>query len=388
METQTTTGADSAAAQKPDAAGSDNVTGAERVKRFIEASKARRNAEAKPAKEENPPANESDGADANSPDGAQPEAATDHQSQETQADAETAPDSDEAVLSQFHPKAKEAIQKRIGSYAARAKAAEEKVKSLEAKAAEADTLRQQYAQLQQEQANRKPDETRRAVQHNVDPSDPTLAINDEAGLASLRDDAQETLMLYDRHRRLIDRAIDDGSTTVKIKINGKEGEYPIEDVEAWRDLAIKVTTKSIPARARFLKEKQEHDEKAKAILPEAFDRNRPEYQSYQGVMRANPEIAASPRAAVLVALMVRGHKAMQSDWEAAQAASAKKKPDEKPPDLGESSAASGKVSQRTSGGMVTLDREIREAEKRYEGSGSMADRTTLERLRTRRKGAK
>ena len=385
MDTQTTqTGTDTAHSQNSEAGGSDNVSSDQRRQQFIEAARARRDAAAKPAKEQTAPAKEPD-ATPEAPAGeTNPEATPTDQAKETQPDnADSAPESEESVLSQFKldPKAQYGINKALRRYADKTKHA---IAERDALKKEAETLKSQLAQVQQQATQQKPAEQAAPVRPpTLDPSDPAANANSEEDLVKLQTEAKDTLLLYDRARRDIDRAVDAGEE--KVVIAGKE--YEVSVLESARELAIKVIGESIPKRQKYLQEKTQFDQYAKSINPDAFDSSKQDAIEVRGFLQANPEILASSKANLIAALVIKGKRALEAEQKAATEKSAvKKAPEQKPPDLGESSAAVSKTTERSSG-TSHLDKEIREMQRRYSESGSMEDRTKLERLKTARRKA-
>lgn len=297
----------------------------------------------------------------------------DAQATKTQPEPEgEALDDDAEVLSNFSAKAQEKINKRIAAINAEKKAAEEKAAQLEARTKELEA-----------KLNAVPETP--PVQTDVVPAqggDLAANVHDEAGLQKLSKDAQQALKWVEDNGQKVIRAIANDLTTVEI--DGKE--YTVEDIKAIQRTATETLNKAIPARQAFLQQRQTLVAQARQKFPELFDKSKPEYQQAEFVRRQTPQILSIPNHELLIGYALRGLKAEAAEQEAAAKAKQAKPAEAKPPSLGDSGAAAPKP-KTALGANATLKRELEEAKKAYESSGSMQDRIHLERLKQRLKAA-
>ena len=283
-----------------------------------------------------------------------------------------APDEDAEVLSQFPVKAQEKINKRIAAINAEKKAAEEKAAQLEARTKELEA-----------KLNAVPDVT--PAQTEAAPtqgSDLASNINDEAGLQKLSKDAQQALKWVEDNGQKVIRAIANDLTA--IEIDGKE--YTIDDIKAIQRTATDTLTRAIPARQAFLQQRHTFVAQARQKFPDFFDKAKPEYQQIEQVRRQIPQISSIPNHELLLGYAMRGLKAEAAEMEAAAKAKQAKPAEAKPPALGDNGAAAPKP-KTAMGANASLKREVEEARKAFDSSGSMQDRIHLERLKQRLKAA-
>jgi hypothetical protein len=295
----------------------------------------------------------------------------------TPEDSDTAPeDGDAEVLSQFPEKAQEKINKRIKALNDAKKAAEEKAANLEKKAAELEA-----------KLNEAPPPEASAVNAPAPNSNSSLveSVHDEAGLRKLEGDAQTALTWIQTNSDKIIRAIAQESPTVEL--DGKE--YTLDQVKTIQRVASETLTLGIPARRNFLQQRQSSVEQAKKKFPEFFNRSAPEYQQAQAILGQYPQLASLPNRELLLGYALRGLKADMAEQEAAAKAKQAKPAEaaKKPPMMGDSGAAASKP-KTGSGANAVLKREVEEARKAFEESGSMESRIRLELARQKLKTAK
>ncbi len=301
------------------------------------------------------------------------EAKPEDQAEQTQPETEgEALDDDAQVLSQFPAKAQEKINKRIAAINAEKKAAEEKAAQLEARTKELEA-----------KLNAAPETPPAATDATpTQGGDLAAHINDEAGLQKLAKDAQQALKWVEDNGSKVIKAIANDQATVEI--DGKE--YSVDDIKAIQRTAAETISKAIPARQAFLQQRQTLVAQARQKFPELFDKTKPEYQQAEFVRRQTPQILSIPNHELLIGYALRGLKAEAAEQEAAAKAKQAKPAEAKPPSLGDTGAAAPKPKVAT-GANATLKREVEEARKAYESSGSMQDRIHLERLKQRLKAA-
>ena len=283
-------------------------------------------------------------------------------------DSDTAPeDSDAEVLSQFPEKAQEKINKRIKALNDAKKAAEEKAAAAEKKAQELEAkLNEAPSPEAPAVATATPASTGNSLVESV---------HDEAGLKKLEGDAQTALNWIQTNSDKIIRAIAQESPTVEL--DGKE--YTLENIKTIQRVASETLTLGIPARRNFLQQRQSSVEQAKKKFPEFFNRSAPEYQQAQAVLGQYPQLASLPNRELLLGYALRGLKAEMAEQEAAAKAKQAKPAEaaKKPPMMGDSGAAAPKP-KTGSGQNAVLKREVEEARKAFEESGSMESRKRLE----------
>lgn len=315
---------------------------------------------------------------------AEPEAQATKTQPETEGEAL---DDDAEVLSQFPAKAQEKINKRIAAINAEKKAAEEKAAQLEARTKELEAKLNAVPEATQAQS---------AVQPEVNSL--TANINDEAGFKQLVEAAKEAdtalrpieVRFAVAAASLYESAEAEGRTVtpeelgnLTLSVNGKTVKY--SDIEYQRK-AITSVPSAIDARRGFLQQRQTLVAQARQKFPELFDKSKPEYQQAEFVRRQTPQILSIPNHELLIGYALRGLKAEAAEQEAAAKAKQAKPAEAKPPSLGDSGAAAPKP-KTALGANATLKRELEEAKKAYESSGSMQDRIHLERLKQRLKAA-
>lgn len=291
-------------------------------------------------------------------------------------DSDTAPEGEDAeVLSQFPEKAQEKINKRIKALNDAKKAAEEKALAAEKKAKELEAKLNEAPPPEAPAAVATPPSTGNSLVESV---------NDEAGLKKLEGDAQTALNWIQTNSDKIIRAIAQESPTVEL--DGKE--YTLEQVKTIQRVASETLTLGIPARRNFLQQRSSSVEQAKKKFPEFFNRSAPEYQQAQAILGQYPQLASLPNRELLLGYALRGLKAEMAEQEAsAKAKQAKPAEAAKPPMMGDSGAAAPKP-KTGSGQNAVLKREVEEARKAFEASGSMQDRIRLELARQKLKTAK
>lgn len=358
MEVQTTEGEVSTTPGKQNAEGKEQSQGLSEkdlAKRFLEEDRARKPAtERKPrrpaAKPDTKPEAESTSQDEDvtiaeeetdaGADSAQP-------AKETQGgDAEPAPspDEDEEVLSKFHPDTQARLRKRFKSLTDAKKAAE----------SQAETIRQQASQLQTEYNRQLAEVSQRqpaAPAEASDPNDPASSIYDENGLGQLEKEAKAMIRLYERNRRKIDQASEQGQTS--ITLDGKE--YEMDVLERGYDGALIVRDEHVPNRRKVLQQRTQQVgvamEHARAVAPQLFVPNSPEQLQAQSIFRANPDLAKNVNAPTIIAYMTLGIEAWNAKQKAANSNGDGKKPEPaKAPNLGGGAAAPGKVARPEGGG--------------------------------------
>lgn len=371
MENQTTEGADSALPQNNEAAVATTTATSlsieDLAKRFsseqVATSKSAKpegatKASAPKTQETEPEARDTQ---ADATEEAQPNETRDADEPEADKPAE-----DDEVLSQFRDKAREQIAKRFSSYAERLKST---TAERDAKAQEAQVLRQQLAQVQQEYA-------KVAQQAPVaeDPDNLAASINDEAGLTKLERDATETIRFFDRHRRVIDRAADREET--QVEIDGKA--YSIDALERSYDLAKRVKEEQVPSRRQSLQVKQQAIQQsasaAQQVLPKMFEQGSEEANIALQYIQANPKLRDLEDSPRLLAFAIKGLQAWQKEQKAAKpadATAAAKKATPKAPNLGEGGSAPVR-SSRDSDAPVAK-KQAAEALNRLKSSGSTSD---------------
>ena len=291
---------------------------------------------------------------------------------------ETAPDdSDAEVLSQFPEKAQEKINKRIRELNAAKKAAEEQAAATAAKVAELE------AKLKT--ATEAVPEAPAAAAVGAVPGANGLAesVNDEAGLGRLENDARTALTWIQTNSDKIIRAIAHESPSVEI--DGKE--YTVEQVKAIQRVATETLTLGVPARRNFLQQRATAVTQAKEKFPEFFKRDTAEYQQVQTILGQYPQLASLPNRELFLGYALRGLKAEAAEQEAAaKAKQAKPAEAKKPPMMGDTGAAAPKPKTAT-GANAVLKREVEEARKTFEESGSMQDARRLEVARQKLRAA-
>lgn len=303
------------------------------------------------------------------------EATAEDTATKTQPDTEAeAPDDDAEVLSQFPVKAQEKINKRISEITAEKKTAEERAAAAEARAKELEA-----------KLNAVPDTTpAQTTESNTPSSGGDLAgnIHDEAGLVKLGNDARNALKWVEDNGHLVIKAIANDQSS--IEIDGKE--YSVDDIKAIQRTATDTLSRAIPARQAFLQQRQTFVAQARQKFPDFFDRSKPDYQQIEQVRRQIPQITSIPNHELLLGYALRGLKAEAAEQEAAAKAKQAKPAEAKPPSLGDAGAVAPKP-KAAMGANATLKREVEEARKAFESSGSMQDRIHLERLKQRLKAA-
>jgi len=317
MDTQTAeSGADSASSQNQEAA----VTTEENQAYSIEDLARRFSSEAKPAKAEAAPKPE-EAATEETP-STNADSAAEPEPKETQAEgdaSEPEQESDE-VLSQLSEKARERVNKRIGSYVYKLKTTQAELSAAKeaaaAKAKEVEAMQQQVAYVQQEYAKVANGNQRTSAS---DPSDPTSTINDVNSLTKLEEDAKSTIRLYERHRRAIDAAAMNRES--EVEIDGKM--HSISLLEDSYDLAKQLREEKIPARLKHLQVREQTIQHswglAKQVLPSITEPNSPEAVEARNYVASNPALREFADTPFLMACAVRGFK----DWKKEQDAKAK-----------------------------------------------------------------
>lgn len=356
---------------------SDNVTEGDRILQFLESAKAAPATE--PEDNPEPPPVEPTG-DEEEEEVAETEAADGDENSDEEADQE--PDQEEAeegdspeqseeddVLSQFHPKAREKIQKRFDKLAAEKKAALDELTALKA----------QVAQLQQPNQQQ-------PVPVPVDPNDPTSGVFDQAGLAKIAQDAQAALEFVTRHAPKAVRAMANDESAIEIEDGGKVYTFTIEQFQGIQRNALATLQQRVPQRAAWLQQRAAFQQQAQAKFPEFFDRAKPEHQQFEAVKRSFPQLASMPNSELLVGYALKGLKAEAAEAEAAKT-KAKVEKAKKPPALAGESAAPAKVLDKKASGVIGLRKEIEAVTKRYRETGSEEDRIKLDLLQRRHRAA-
>ncbi len=348
----------------------ENMTMADYVAADI---KRRAEAQAEPTKPVEPAAKEAPSVDAEVTAEATTDAAVQEEAKPAEQGAEAESDTED-VLSNFTPKAKEQIQKRIGVLTARAKEAEEKAK---AEAEEKAQLLTKLEQLSQQQAQPVPV----PVILGDDPNDLAAKATTPAEIAKVEQSAREMLDLIEENEHLIARAIARDEETVTLS----DGQvYKVDSIPKAKRQAKAHIERYVPARRQFLQQRQTAVEAAKGKFPALFKADSEEHLAFQSAIQQTPALRHVPNAELLYGYALRGLKAEKAEQEAA-AKKAKVEPASAQPAKASSDTAATSAATRTSktGSAATLrdlEAKLAAAKKEMERTGSMQAFTTITKL--------
>lgn len=342
---------------------------------YVAADKRRRaEAQAEPTKPE-PAAKEAPTVDATPEAEATPDAAAEEPAKPDEQGAETDPETED-VLSNFDPKAKEKIHKRIGVLTARAKEAEEKAKAAADEKAQLLAKVEQLSQQQQQQPEPVP------VILGEDPNDLAAKATTVAEIDKVEQSAREMLDLIDKNEHLIARAFARDDETVTLS-DGQT--YKVASIPQAKWQAKAHLDKYVPARKAFLQQRQTAVEAAKGKFPALFKADAEEHLAFQSAVRQTPALRHIPNAELLYGYALRGLKAEQAEQEAA-AKKAKVEPASAQPAKAASEVvAAGTPARSGKGGTAAAKRELEAklaaAEKEMERTGSMQAYSTITKLK-------
>ncbi len=197
---------------------------------------------------------------------------------------QSSPDEADAGISD---KAQAKIDKRISSYAARAKAAEERAREIEQSV---ETLQSEKAKLQ-EQIEKAGTETLLA-------GDPLADVVSKGELIERRKQFRDW-------RRWASRNMDGGTFSFG---NGKEQEYTAEEVQRIHDNAEDMLEIHIPAREQYLENHSRFEQMVGEQFPEWSEPSSKAYQENMEVVRQMPELKRFPNWKQLVSVFRLGYQ--------------------------------------------------------------------------------
>lgn len=243
-----------------------------------------------------------------------PEAEAQTETEETVEKAEPeAEEKADEVLShetQLDTKLQEKINKRIGREVAKRKVLEEEVAQLRAQISA-------------------PEEKVTTVTVPVPANMPLAEVTD---LAALQEVQRQAKFMQRTAEELLDRDdINEGVVYGERKYSKAELKAIVRDA--------KVTLEDhVPVRAQFLSDQQTAKQKTLEQFPYLKDRTSAEYMEHQAALRANPWLRSQPNADWIVAVQLKGTKAMAA--EAAAKTTVPKKPATKPKPAGDQTVTS------------------------------------------------
>lgn len=194
----------------------------------------------------------------------------------------------------------------------------------------------------------------------------------EQGLASLEQQARDSMDLYMRNLVLIQAAKANEQKEVELD-DGRT--YAVEVLKPAYEKAVKLLNQEIPAKRQVKQQaRQQSVGFAQQLLPKMFEQGSEEANIALQYIQANPklrELEDSPR---LLAFAIKGLQAWQKEQKAAKpadATAAAKKTTPKAPNLGEGGSAPVR-SSRDSDAPVAK-KQAAEALNRLKSSGSTSD---------------
>ncbi|HYB97519.1 MAG TPA: hypothetical protein VEC57_00100 [Candidatus Limnocylindrales bacterium] len=281
--------------------GADNLTGAQAAALFLKKEQA--NSESAPTAEQEV-AEKSEGANPaaeEEPKGTsaetQPEAEASAEIQNTESETEEASD-DLSQSTTLTPEQKAAFQKIVNRETVKRKALEAQLQGVQA----------QLADMQAAQTH-----SPQVAAPAIPDGSPLAKVEDIAGLQKLHADAKEAIRFAED---ALERARDgeqlpEGWTKESLRQIRREAQAHLDDY--------------IPARAAFLQQRHNADQKAFEKFPFLRDRTAPEYLTAQMLLRHHPELNNSPFKNTLLGAAVVGLQAMQEREQAASKAKEKPK---------------------------------------------------------------
>jgi hypothetical protein len=334
----------------------------------------RRQEAAKPEPEVKEAAEETTDDNAEGKASADPEVKVEGEEKPAEHEAETDPETEDVLSkSNFSPKAKENIRKRIGSYALRTKAAEAKA---EADAAEKTRLVAELEQLRQAATAQQPIVS---IPVTDDPNDLTAKAATAEEVSKVEADARQTLELIEENELIINRAIAKEEDTVKLS-DGTV--YNVDSILRAKRQAKAHIEKYVPARKGFIQQRKAALDVARAKFPALFKTDTQEHHAFQSFLQANPGARSAPNIEIMYGYALKGLAGETAAQEAAKKA-AKAEPASAQPAKTASDTTTGSVRKETvgSGPKKVIQDKLLKAEKEMERTGSMEALELVNRLK-------